>query len=89
MPSVVCLRNSALQICRSPRISGVHKRRHQPSDFLRLKQTQSLVAELFGETPGIPGVCAVEGSAGGTYVAKELVYAYAMLARKTADAESP
>lgn len=52
------------------------EKRHQPSDWLRLHQTRDLVAEI--ETPGFPGVSKAEGRAGGTYVAKELVYAYAM-----------
>jgi hypothetical protein len=59
-------------------------KRHQPSDWLRLQQTQELLSEL--ETPGNPGVSettgipvvSIEGRAGGTFVAKELVYAYAM-----------
>jgi len=37
-----------------------------------------------GDAPGIPGapVCALNGDGGGTYVAKELVYAYGMQARR-------
>lgn len=35
--------------------SGGHKR-HQPSDWLRLKQTQELVAELTGNPGGPPGI---------------------------------
>lgn len=60
------------------RASGGLKR-HQPSDFLRLKATKELVAEI-GTAPGIPGasVSTVNGDGGGTYVARELVYAYAM-----------
>lgn len=60
-------------------------KRHQPADWLRLKQTQELVAEITrddGLTPGIPGVNPVEATegryGGGTYAVKELVYAYAM-----------
>lgn len=61
------------------------EKRHQPSDWLRVKQTQELIAEL--ATPGNPGVkqnqpVAVRPGApdtgGGSYVVKELVYAYAM-----------
>lgn len=59
------------------------EKRHQPSDWLRVKQTLELVEEL--STPGIPGVEQNQpvnvingGDARGTYVAKELVYAYAM-----------
>lgn len=59
------------------------EKRHQPSDWLRLKQTQELIAEL--AVPGIPGTLKNQplaviqgGTQQGTYVAKELVYAYAM-----------
>jgi hypothetical protein len=53
------------------------EKRHQPSDWLRLQQTQDLVAEL--ATTSIPGIPGIESKQGlGTYVAKELVYAYAM-----------
>lgn len=59
------------------------EKRHQPSDWLRTKQTQDLIVEL--SVPGIPGTpqsSPVEvfqgGVAQGTFVAKELVYAYAM-----------
>jgi KilA-N domain len=49
---------------------------HCPGEWLRNKQTQELVAEL--ATAELPAVRSLEGSAGGTFVAKELVYAYAM-----------
>ncbi len=49
---------------------------HRPGEWLRNKQTRELVAEL--ETAEIPAVGSKEGATGGTYVAKELVYAYAM-----------
>jgi len=59
------------------------EKRHQPSDWLRLKNTQDLVAEL--TVPGIPGTQQIQplavmqgGLLQGTYVVKELVYAYAM-----------
>lgn len=52
------------------------ERRHQPSDWVRLQQTQDLIAELGDPIPGIPGIFSRQGL--GTYVAKELVYAYAM-----------
>lgn len=58
------------------RASGGEKR-HQPSDWLRGKQTQELVAEL--EAGGIPQIRGIESKQGlGTFVVKELVYAYAM-----------
>lgn len=53
------------------------EKRHQPSDWLRLQQTQELVAELAAQAiPGIPGIESKQGL--GTFAAKELVYAYAM-----------
>lgn len=57
------------------RASGGEKR-HGPSYWLHNSQTQDLIREL--ETTGIPAVETYEGSCGGTYVAKELVYSYAM-----------
>lgn len=50
------------------------EKRHQPSDWLRLDQTQEIVREL--EIPGNPGIVARQGL--GTFVPKELVYSYAM-----------
>ena len=63
-------------------------KRHQPGDWLRLKQTQELVSEI-KSVPGIPGtdpdvvidepvVTLQGGFVQGTYAVKELVYAYAM-----------
>lgn len=57
------------------RASGMEKR-HQPSDWLRIQQTQDLITELGEAIPGIPGIQSKQGL--GTFVAKELVYAYAM-----------
>lgn len=57
------------------RAAGSEKR-HQPSDWLRLQQTKDLIAEVEREIPGIPGIASKQGS--GTFVVKELVYAYAM-----------
>lgn len=56
------------------RASGGEKR-HGPSYWLTNAQTHALIDEL--ATTGIP-VVTLEGAGGGTYVAKELVYAYAM-----------
>lgn len=66
-------------------------KRHQPSDWLRLKQTQELVAEVAKSPEGLrefpegvlePRQASVftvnDGFGNGTYVVKELVYAYAM-----------
>lgn len=61
-------------------LNDLHKaaggeRRHEPSEWLSNRQTKELVAEL--ETTGNP-VVKKEGRGGGTYVVKEMVYAYAM-----------
>jgi hypothetical protein len=52
------------------------EKRHQPSDWFRLTQTQDLVVEVEKSIPGIPGIQSKQGL--GTFVVKELVYAYAM-----------
>lgn len=52
------------------------EKRHQPSDWLAIQQTKELASELEREIPGIPGIVSKKGV--GTFVAKELVYAYAM-----------
>ena len=68
------------------RASGGEKR-HQPSNWLQLDQTQALVEELKKPTPGIPGVKEIQpvrsvpgapSTGGGTFVVRELVYGYAM-----------
>lgn len=53
--------------------------KHQPSRFLRNEQTRDLIAEI-GKYPdlGISPIEIIRGAKGGTYVCKELVYAYAM-----------
>lgn len=51
------------------------KKRHGPSYWLANSQTVEIIKEL--ETTGNP-VVTIEGAKGGTYVCKELVYAYAM-----------
>lgn len=51
--------------------------KHQPANWLRMQQTQELVAEL--DRDSIPQIRGIESKQGlGTFVAKELVYAYAM-----------
>lgn len=50
--------------------------KHRPGYWLGNQQAIDLIAEL--ETAGITAVATVEGRGGGTYAAKELVYAYAM-----------
>lgn len=48
---------------------------HRPQQFMRNGQTKALIKEMGGAQ-----ICAavINGNGGGTYVAKELVYAYAM-----------
>jgi len=50
--------------------------RHRPGEFLRNDQTKALIREI--ETAGISAVSTKGGRNGGTFVAKEMVYAYAM-----------
>lgn len=51
----------------------------QPSMFLRNKQTQDLAQELnYANLQSLEAIQTLEGRKGGTYVVKELVYAYAM-----------
>lgn len=60
------------------------EKRHQPSDWLRTRQTQELLSELAGSgnsrNGGNHALRVYQGGGGlqGTFVAKELVYAYAM-----------
>lgn len=58
--------------------------KHQPAKFVRLDQTQALIAAIenspevaSSETARIPAVKTKEGRGGGTYACKELVIAYA------------
>ncbi|HCL5075267.1 TPA: KilA-N domain-containing protein, partial [Salmonella enterica] len=65
-------------------LNDLHKasggeRRHRPVYWLNSQQTKELIEEI--EKVGIPTFCPIEskrGCKGGTYVCKELVYAYAM-----------
>ncbi|MCG5494515.1 KilA-N domain-containing protein [Ectothiorhodospira variabilis] len=50
--------------------------RHRMNRWLALDQTHELILEI--ESGGIPPVSTVMGRNGGTFVVKELVYAYAM-----------
>lgn len=50
--------------------------RHQPSNWLRLEQTEALAGEVEKGIPQIRGILAKQGL--GTFVVKELVYGYAM-----------
>ncbi|WP_131753677.1 phage antirepressor KilAC domain-containing protein [Burkholderia vietnamiensis] len=53
--------------------------KHQPAFWMRNAQTQALIGEI-GNSANLQSspVASVEGRDGGTFVAKELVYAYAM-----------
>ena len=53
--------------------------KHQPNRFMRLDQTKELIAEILKYPEmGILPVKIIRGLHGGTYVCRELVYAYAM-----------
>ncbi len=51
---------------------------HQPSNFLRLETTQALIREINSSDLRSIAVATRIGRNGGTYVCRELVYAYAM-----------
>ncbi len=52
---------------------------HQPSNFFRLDSTNGLIDELDNSSDMRNiAVVTIPGRNGGTYVAKELIYAYAM-----------
>jgi hypothetical protein len=59
------------------RASGGAKR-HAPNEFLRLKVTKALISELTGDSRLAPVESTHGGASPGTYVARELVYAYAL-----------
>lgn len=54
------------------------KRRHEPNLWLTNQTTRELIQELTTPNTGIPVFESLRGRYGGTYVCKELVYAYAM-----------
>lgn len=54
------------------------EKRHAPNEFLRVGSTKELVKELTGDSRLAPVDSVRGGSNPGTYVVKELVYAYAM-----------
>lgn len=58
--------------------NGANKRTKEPAKFFASPQTSELIEELTTHDPGSLPVSTVEGRRGGTYVCKELVYAYAM-----------
>jgi len=82
MPQIMKIDNLKIRTDEEGRfcLNDLHKaagneKRHSPSYWLNNQQTKELIDEL--ETTGIPVVTA-GGRKGGTYVCKELVYAYAM-----------
>jgi len=82
MPQIMKIDNLKIRTDEEGRfcLNDLHKaagneKRHAPSYWLNNQQTKELIDEL--ETTGIPVVTA-GGRKGGTYVCKELVYAYAM-----------
>lgn len=53
--------------------------KHKPSEWLRIKQAKELIVEIENDKAGIPALLSIKGTrTPGTYVVKELVYAYAM-----------
>lgn len=64
-------------------LNDLHKasggeKRHVPAEFLRLDSTKELIEEIKYGVSHIPPVLSLRGFHGGTFVVKELVYAYAM-----------
>lgn len=57
---------------------GANKRTKEPGKFMATESFAEMVAELTTQNPGSLPVVTIEGRNGGTYVARELIYAYAM-----------
>lgn len=57
---------------------GANKRTKEPGKFMATESFTEMVAELTTQNPGSLPVVTIEGRNGGTYVVKELIYAYAM-----------
>ncbi|MEE5138697.1 KilA-N domain-containing protein [Pseudomonas alliivorans] len=57
---------------------GANKRTKEPGKFMATEQFAEMTAELTTQNPGSLPVATIEGRNGGTYVARELIYAYAM-----------
>lgn len=55
--------------------SGAHVK-HRPADWIKLHSTQALINEI--EKEGYPSIKKSAGRNGGTFVCREMVYAYAM-----------
>ncbi|EKO3965427.1 KilA-N domain-containing protein [Vibrio fluvialis] len=60
-------------------VASGKNRKHEPNRFMRLEQTQELISEINSSPDlGISSKVAKNGPFRGTWVCKELVYAYAM-----------
>ncbi|WP_234407458.1 KilA-N domain-containing protein [Pseudomonas bohemica] len=57
---------------------GANKRTKEPGKFMATESFAEMVTELTTQNPGSLPVVTIEGRNGGTYVARELIYAYAM-----------
>jgi hypothetical protein len=78
----ITLRNHLYSLNDLHKASGGEDK-HKPSNFMRLDSTKSLVEEISNENKRVSDVSTVpveviHGDKGGTFVCKELVYAYAM-----------
>ncbi|MEB4590132.1 KilA-N domain-containing protein [Candidatus Thiothrix sp. Deng01] len=81
-PLSVCDTNISIRENRYS-LNDLHKasggeRKHQPSNFLRVEQTQELIAEIDKSSDVRISHEVIRGKNGGTFVCKELMYAYAM-----------
>ena len=59
-------------------ISGGVTKDIRPNEWLSLQQTEELAKVLITENPALEPISSKPGRYGGTYVVRELVYAYAM-----------
>ena len=78
--TAICQHESLYSLNDLHRAAGGEER-HKPANFMRLDQTQALVAEIArcSDMSIIPTKTVTgRGKQQGTYVCKELVYAYAM-----------
>lgn len=57
---------------------GANKRTKEPAKYMATESFADMVAELTTQNPGSLPVVTIEGRSGGTFVVKELIYAYAM-----------
>lgn len=70
-------RYSLNDLHQAAKAAGV-KKDIRPNEWLSLKSTEELAEVLITENPGNSPIAAKAGRYGGTYVCRELVYAYAM-----------